>query len=207
MKEHNYVYNYGFLADWMKANPLVRRSDILQGIDMCDYGTLAKWTSGETMMPMIQMMKFCNAFSVPVTAFFMDEKADDESCVAPILPDAQIEPAGGWPDSSRKTGIKVCDPRTTTHMPSNLPGYVRMAGVSHPAKHEVPKAQGTPVQVTESEDIPQNERMRYLDMIEKLNDRVMKLSEDNIALHEKLAKLKSEEGYLGGMAAEPTPQR
>lgn len=198
---HNYVYNYGFLADWMKANPGIKRGDILQGMDMSDYGTLAKWTSGETMMPLAQMMKFCNAFSVPVTAFFMDENADDGSSVAPILPDAQIEPAGGWPDSSRKAGIKVCDPRTTTHQPSKLPEYVRTASTEQPAKGEALKVHETPG--TEGEVIPQNERLRYLDMIEKLNDRVMKLSEDNISLHEELAKLKNEKGYLYGMAAEP----
>lgn len=24
MKEHNIVYNYGFLADWMRANPSIK---------------------------------------------------------------------------------------------------------------------------------------------------------------------------------------
>ena len=29
MKEHNIVYNYGFLADWMMANPSIKRNEIL----------------------------------------------------------------------------------------------------------------------------------------------------------------------------------
>lgn len=38
-----------------------------------------------------------------------------------------IEPANGRPDSNRKAGIKVCDPRSTEHIVSNLPKYVRLA--------------------------------------------------------------------------------
>ena len=77
MKVYNFVYNYGFLSDWMKANPEIKRGEILQSMGMSDYGTLGKWIEGATMMPMAQMMKFCNRWCVPVTAFFLDEKAED----------------------------------------------------------------------------------------------------------------------------------
>ena len=39
----------------------------------------------------------------------------------------QTQPANGRPDSNRKAGIKVCDPRSTEHIVSNLPKYVRLA--------------------------------------------------------------------------------
>ena len=76
---HNFCYNYSFLSDWMKANPHIKRMDLLNTLEMCDYGTLAKWLNGVTMMPLTQIMKFCNRYNVPITAFFYDELADDNS--------------------------------------------------------------------------------------------------------------------------------
>lgn len=194
MKEHNIVYNYGFLADWMKANPSIKRNEILQSMEMSDYNTLRNWVEGATMLPLTQLMKFCNRFNVPITAFFLDEKADDASIIAPITPNSMIEPAGGWPDSSRKAGIKVCDPRSNIHMITTMPNYIRANKPSDDEK-----------QTTGNSNIPAKERMRYLDMIEKLNDRVMALSEEIINLNSQINKMKIERGgysYGHGMVAE-----
>lgn len=195
MKEHNIVYNYGFLADWMQANPSIKRNEILQSMEMSDYNTLRNWVEGATMLPLTQLMKFCNRFNVPITAFFLDEKADGASVIAPITPNSMIEPAGGWPDSSRKAGIKVGDPRSNIHMITNMPDYIRTSKPSDVCE-----------QSTEASSIPEKERMRYLDIIEKLNDRVMALSEENIKLNGQLNRRKIERdgnshGY--GMVAEP----
>lgn len=199
MKEHNIVYNYGFLADWMQANPSIKRNEILQSMEMSDYNTLRNWVEGATMLPLTQLMKFCNRFNVPITAFFLDEKADDTSIIAPITPNSMIEPAGGWPDASRKAGIKVCDPRSNIHMITNMPEYIR-AGKSPDAGEQ--DADGV--------NIPERERMRYLDIIEKLNDRVMAVSEENIKLNNQISKMKIErDGNTGGysMVAEPPISR
>lgn len=194
MKEHNIVYNYGFLADWMKANPSIKRNEILQSMEMSDYNTLRNWVEGATMLPLTQLMKFCNRFNVPITAFFLDEKADDTSIIAPITPNSMIEPAGGWPDSSRKAGIKVCDPRANIHMITTMPNYIRANKPSDDEK-----------QTTGNSNIPAKERMRYLDMIEKLNDRVMALSEEIVRLNGQINKMKIERdgySYDHGMVAE-----
>ena len=199
MKEHNIVYNYGFLADWMQANPSIKRNEILQSMEMCDYNTLRNWVDGATMLPLTQLMKFCNRFNVPITAFFLDEKADDTSIIAPITPNSMIEPVGGWPDSSRKAGIKVCDPRSNIHMITNMPDYIR---TSEP--YDVCE------QTTEDSSIPSNERMRYLDIIEKLNDRLMALSEENIKLNVQINKMKIERDDKTceySMVAEPPVSR
>ena len=82
---HNFCYNYSFLSDWMKANPHIKRMDLLNTLEMCDYGTLAKWLNGVTMMPLTQIMKFCNRYDVPITAFFYDELADDNSVFSPSI--------------------------------------------------------------------------------------------------------------------------
>ena len=197
MKEHNIVYNYGFLADWMRANPSIKRNEILQSMEMSDYNTLRNWVDGVTMLPLTQLMKFCNRFNVPITAFFLDEKADDTSIIAPITPGSMIEPAGGWPDSSRKAGIKVCDPRSNIHMITNMPDYIRTGEPSDVCE-----------QITEDSSIPEKERMRYLDIIEKLNDRLMALSEENLKLNKLIIKMKTKTGgnaYGYGMVAESNP--
>lgn len=197
MKEHNIVYNYGFLADWMQANPSIKRNEILQSMEMSDYNTLRNWVDGVTMLPLTQLMKFCNRFNVPITAFFLDEKADDTSIMAPIAPDSMIEPAGGWPDSSRKAGIKVCDPRSNVHMITNMPDYIKERKTTDICE-----------QNWDNSEIPENERMRYLDIIEKLNDRLMALSEENIKLNKQISKMKTgRRGNTYGydMAAEPDP--
>lgn len=194
MKEHNIVYNYGFLADWMQANPSIRRNEILQSMEMCDYNTLRNWVEGATMLPLTQLMKFCNRFNVPITAFFLDEKADDTSVIAPITPSSMIEPAGGWPDSRRKAGIKVCDPRSNVHMITAMPDYIRTSKPSDISE-----------QNAEDSSISEKERMRYLDIIEKLNDRVMALSEENIKLNSQINKMKverDENSYDYGMVAD-----
>lgn len=198
MKEHNIVYNYGFLSDWMQANPSIKRNEILQSMEMSDYNTLRNWVEGATMLPLTQLMKFCNRFNVPITAFFLDEKADDTSTIAPITQNSMIEPAGGWPDSSRKAGIKVCDPRSNIHMITNMPGYIRT--------NEPYDVFG---QSTDDSSIPAKERMRYLDIIEKLNDRVMALSEEIIKLNKQTNKMKSEcDGNYGyGMVADSSISR
>lgn len=194
MKEYNIVYNYGFLADWMQANPSIKRNEILQSMEMSDYNTLRNWVDGATMLPLTQLMKFCNRFNVPITAFFLDEKADDTSIIAPITPSSIIEPAGGWPDPSRKAGIKVCDPRSSIHMITTMPAYIR-----------VDKPSDDDEQTTGNSNIPVKERMRYLDIIEKLNDRVMALSEENIKLNGRINEMKIERdgnSYGYGMVAE-----
>lgn len=199
MKEHNIVYNYGFLADWMQANPSIKRNEILQSMEMSDYNTLRNWVEGATMLPLTQLMKFCNRFNVPITAFFLDEKADEESIISPITPNSMIEPAGGWPDSSRKAGIKVGDPRSNIHMITNMPDYIRTS-----------KPSDVYEQQTDSSSIPEKERMRYLDIIEKLNDRVMALTEENIKMNKQISNMKKERdgsSYGYGMAAEPKPHR
>lgn len=198
MKEHNIVYNYGFLADWMQANPSIKRNEILQSMEMSDYNTLRNWVDGITMLPLTQLMKFCNRFNVPVTAFFLDEKADDTSIIAPITPSSMIEPAGGWPDSSRKAGIKVCDPRSNVHMITNMPDYIRERDTTDICEQTSDNISS----------VPEKERMRYIDIIEKLNDRLMALSEENIKLNKQINKMKTERKentYGYGMVAESDP--
>ena len=180
---YNFCYNYNFLSDWMKANPHIKRMDLLNNLEMCDYGTLAKWLNGVTMMPLTQMMKFCNRYSVPITAFFYDELADDNSVFSPLNIDAMIEPAKGWPDSNRKAGIKVCDPRSAEHIASNLPKYVRLASCTPSPKEYTKSSFANNVS---SINITIDERSKFLDIIKKQNDIIIELMRVNKDFHENM---------------------
>lgn len=186
MENYNFCYNYGFLADWLKANPKIKRYTVLENLDMSDYRTFQNWVEGLTMMPITQMMKFCNRYNVPVTAFFFDENADGTSIYSAIHDDAMTEPAGGWPDSQRKVGIKVCDPRTKIHYVTNLPAYIKD-----------PKTQCADKETAEDDDkaareqekeTSKEERMRYLDIIEQQNKKLLQLLEEVNTLREKLSQ-------------------
>ena len=167
----------------MKANPHIKRMDLLNNLEMCDYGTLAKWLNGVTMMPLTQMMKFCNRYSVPITAFFYDELADDNSVFSPLNIDAMIEPAKGWPDSNRKAGIKVCDPRSAEHIDSNLPKYVRLASNRQSKKEE---SNSSLMSNISSSDMNIEERNKFLDVIKKQNDIIIELMRVNKDFHENM---------------------
>lgn len=188
MKDYNFCYNYGFFADWLNANPKIRRYDILHELGMSDYRTLQNWMEGKTMMPLTQMMKFCNRYNVPLTAFFYDEHADANSAFAPISTNSMTEPDGGWRESDRRAGIKVGDPRTATHYPSNLPPYIP---ANSNAADENNAAENNHAQAQSAQDcLTSEERMEYLKTISKLSDKILELTNKIIALQERLYEQK-----------------
>lgn len=175
MSKYNYCYNFGFFGDWLASNPQFKRYGILSELGMSDYRTLQNWMEGKTIMPITQMMKFCNIFGVPLTAFFYDEYADENSVFAKIQPDAIIEPVGGWKTSERRVGIKVGDPRTSVHHQSTLPLYCKRPIIAIQDECET----------TDKSGMPQKERMRFLDIIEQQNKQIMDLTREIITLRSK----------------------
>lgn len=97
---HNYTYNFGFLAEWLENNPRITRRQVLEALQITDYNTLRNWTTGKTAMPLAQLLRFCNYFSVPLGNFFFDH--DAVAVVSPSAPDANsmTEPAGGYKEKS-----------------------------------------------------------------------------------------------------------
>jgi hypothetical protein len=186
MKNFNFCYNYGFLRDWLKTNPKIKRYDVLAEMEMSYYRTLQNWMEGVTMMPLTQMMKFCNRYNVPITAFFFDANADDDSIFTSIPPGAMIEPAGGWIENDRKTGIKTGDPRTDIHIPSNLPKYCKSINLQHNICDSDVKKDIKEKEVTHSE------RMRYLDIIEQQHVQIVELSRKTLELQQKIIDLEQQ---------------
>lgn len=165
MKDYNFVYNYGFLVDWFDANPSIKRYEVLKNLGMTDYRTLQNWIEGLTMMPLTQMMKFCNLYNVPITSFFFSEGADDQSVFAPITANAKIEPLGGWKSNEKRAGIKMGDPRCEEHISSNLPSYIRSVTTLSAINNE-----------HSEKTLEEDERIRYLTIIENLSNHIVELS-------------------------------
>ena len=209
MITHNYCYNFSFFADFFAANPSIKKYDVLREMGLKDYSTLQRWMDGVTLMPLHQLMKFCNLYSVPITAMFLDENADASALVPSVPEGARIEPVGGWKDIKKGAGIKIGPSRVDVHYCSNLPVYCKTdadisamtAGgtepaVSPPTVPPVQTASGSPTPPPEPEErgLPHAERMRYLDIIERLSNQVAQLSQA-LATSEKKQIINRHEHY------------
>lgn len=193
MGTHNFCFNFGFFNDFFAANPGIKKCDVMKEMGMSDYYTLRRWFDGETMIPLHQLMKFCNLYSVPVTAFFFDEHADDESVFSPVFEGAMTEPLKGWPKKKNTVGIKTGDSRTAVHYFSNLPSYCRTATRTDsiaegqtmrgamvreaPARRLSTTATDTVAVAQQEARLSHNERMKYLDIIDKLSKRITEMSQ------------------------------
>lgn len=96
-----YCYNYSFLEKWIKANRDITDRQILHAIGTTSNARLGLWERMEAPIPTIQLLRFCNTFQVPITAFIVDtddkyDKSIDElDYVQPDMND-QFEPNGGY---------------------------------------------------------------------------------------------------------------
>lgn len=123
-----YQYNFGFLQEWMAANEeQVKKGAIYQALGTKANNAWKVWLSGERPMPVINMLRFCNTFQVPLAAFFRDAEADECECGAPRkpLPTDCLEPVGGFEENvfGRKRGERACmNPLDVKVIPSVVPG-------------------------------------------------------------------------------------
>jgi hypothetical protein len=121
-----YQYNFSFLAQWMKANKNIPKGAIQQAIGAKSNNRLKSWEHGEGPMPVITMLRFCNAFQIPVSAFFRDSDADGKEIMRKPNGDEQLEPDGGFASdaSDRARGERsLLNPLDVEIIPSIVPGW------------------------------------------------------------------------------------
>ena len=125
-----YCYNYSFLEKWIKANRDITDRQILHAIGTTSNARLGHWERMKAPIPTIQLMRFCNTFQVPITAFIVDtddkyDKSIDElDYVQPDMND-QFEPDGGYiPQNERRPngGRALRDPLDVDRIKSIIPG-------------------------------------------------------------------------------------
>lgn len=125
-----YFYNYSFLNKWMEANGDITNKQIMKALGTTSNTCLDSWVQMKSPLPTIALLRFCNAFHVPLSAFIVDadsqmEEGDDGmEHVRPGIDD-QFEPDGGYinNDDKRKLGTRALrNPLDVDRIKSVVPG-------------------------------------------------------------------------------------
>lgn len=121
-----YQYNYSFLGRWMEVNGRININTILQAIGSTSNNSLRLWEQGRCPMPVSSILRFCNTFQVPISAFFYDKDSDPTRSAMYVQPQEGdiFAPDGGYV-TERKAGSRaLLDPLDVTIIPSVVPGIV-----------------------------------------------------------------------------------
>lgn len=125
-----YCYNYSFLEKWIKTNRDITDRQILHAIGTTSNTRLDNWERMKAPIPTIQLLRFCNTFQVPITAFIVDTDAkydksiDELDYVQPDIND-QFEPNGGYISQNERRpngGRALRDPMDVDRIKSIIPG-------------------------------------------------------------------------------------
>lgn len=132
-----YEYNYSFLERWMSANEKVDGKQILQAIGSTSNQSLRLYLDRKCPMPIISILRFCNTFHVPISAFIVDKEKylgyvedskgiETESEVIPLDSDA-FEPVDGYIKNGDKRthgSRSLRNPIDVTEQASIVPGII-----------------------------------------------------------------------------------
>ena len=124
-----YQYNFSFLSQWLEANPAIPKGEILQALGAKSNNRFKAWVRCEGPMPVLSMLRLCNAYQIPLSAFFRDADAGADGAVVPgvPMPDDILEPAQGYADNmdDRQHGERsMLNPLNVKVTPSVVPGVV-----------------------------------------------------------------------------------
>ena len=124
-----YQYNFSFLNEWLEANPEIPKGEILQAIGSKANNRFKAWVRCEGPMPVISMLRLCNAYQIPLSAFSRDPDAGTNGAVVPGMPTPNdiLEPAQGYADNmdDRQQGERsILNPLNVRVATSVIPGVV-----------------------------------------------------------------------------------
>lgn len=124
-----YQYCFSFLNEWLKANPEIPIGEILQALGAKSNNRFKAWVRCEGPMPVISMLRLCNAYQIPLSAFFCDADAGADGAVVPGMPTPNdiLEPAQGYASSTdeRQHGERsMLNPLNVKVTTSVIPGVV-----------------------------------------------------------------------------------
>ena len=128
-----YFYNYSFLNKWMEANGDITNKQIMKAMGTTSNACLDTWIRMKSPLPTNALLRFCNAFHVPLSAFIVNADAKpqgDDDCyemefVRPGVND-QFEPDGGYigNEAKRQNGTRALrDPLDVDRIKSVVPGW------------------------------------------------------------------------------------
>lgn len=124
-----YQYNFSFLNEWLEANPEIPKGEILQALGAKSNNRFKAWVRCEGPMPVLSMLRLCNAYQIPLSAFFCDADAGADGAVVPGMPTPNdiLEPAQGYASSTdeRQHGERsMLNPLNVKVTTSVIPGVV-----------------------------------------------------------------------------------
>ena len=128
-----YFYNYSFLTKWMEANGNITNKQIMKAMGTTSNACLDTWIRMKSPLPTNALLRFCNAFHIPLSAFILNADANpqgDDDCyemeyVRPGVND-QFEPDGGYigNEARRQNGTRALrDPLDVDRIKSVVPGW------------------------------------------------------------------------------------
>ena len=128
-----YFYNYSFLTKWMEANGDITNKQIMKAMGTTSNACLDTWIRMKSPLPTNALLRFCNAFHVPLSAFILNADAKpqgNDDCyemeyVRPGVND-QFEPDGGYigNEARRQNGTRALrDPLDVDRIKSVVPGW------------------------------------------------------------------------------------
>ena len=156
-----YFYNYSFLDKWMEANGKITNREIMKAMGTTSNACLDSWIRMKSPLPTIALLRFCNAFHVPLSAFIVDADKDQqgmegfcgEEYVCPGIDD-QFEPDGGYLDNDekRKKGTRALrNPLDVERVESVVPGWTSVGNAGnggakeHKTREEKNEAAAAPI--------------------------------------------------------------
>ena len=221
-----YFYNYSFLNKWMEANGKITNREIMKAMGTTSNACLDSWIRMKSPLPTIAMLRFCNAFHVPLSAFIVDADKDqqgiegccEEGYVCPGIDD-QFEPDGGYLDNDekRKKGTRALrNPLDVERVESVVPGWTSVgnAGNGGAKEHKIGEEKNeaaaapmdadapTPITkpvTTEEPDISLTTLNRMLDIIAEQQKQI---GEQQKLIKELTHRLESQQTGFGMVAEE-----
>lgn len=159
-----YFYNYSFLDKWMEANRKITNKQIMKAMGTTSNACLDSWIRKKSPLPTIALLRFCNAFHVPLSAFIVDADKDlqeeggycEEGYVCPGIDD-QFEPDGGYIDNDekRKLGTRALrNPLDVERVKSVVPGWTSDSIAGNGAQKGEYKREAAPAPMNETAPTP-----------------------------------------------------
>lgn len=207
-------YNYSFLGKWMQVNRKISIDTILQAIGTTSNNSLRLWEKGKSPMPVTSIMRFCNTFQVPISAFFYDMDADNDTPMPYIKPDIndQFEPDGGYVKERQQGCRGLYDPLDVHVIPSTVPGLVTPTPQEEKTEKNVINAHTSSATTTDMEALMELEtkhslqRDKLLDIITEQQRQIAELTRQLLAT-KKQTRYNTPQDYTIDMAAEPSPDK
>lgn len=172
-----YFYNYSFLTNWMEANRDITNKQIMKAMGTTSNTGLDSWIRMKSPLPTIALLRFCNAFHVPLSAFIIDADDNGNCEVEHVYPGVndQFEPDGGYidNDAKRQLGTRALrNPLDVDHIKSVVPGWTSDGIAGDGGEKETDKealrtaAASTPAVETETQMAADKEPMTAADKAE-----------------------------------------